>query len=244
MADTLALDEEGATARYEWHDVRRRIARVAECTAAANIFGSSIHRWQLEPPLSTAELCEIENQLHVRMPDDYRSFLLQCSRGGAGPHYGVFALRKVKGRWYWEDECLLNDLERLNEPFPHVEAFNPDDWVPEEPVEDDFESEEAYEEALDRWQKQRDEVVYNPKNTLGFLYLCDLGCALREGVVITGPARGGMWIDQMVDGAGFKPLTDDDFKPLTFAGWYAGWLDDVERQLGLVIKAEGKTSTV
>jgi len=238
MAHSLPLDTEHATTVHQWHDVRRRLTRVAECGSTANIFGSNGHQWHLEPPLSITELCEIENQLSVRLPDDYRSFLLQCSRGGAGPHYGIFPLRKANGRWHWEEDCPLNDLTRLNEPFPHIEACNPIDLAPEEPKKDNFRTEESYKKALGEWQKQWDEIVYNPNNATGFLYLSHIGCSLREGIVVTGPAKGLMWIDRMADRAGYKPLTDDDGKPLTFAGWYTRWLDGVEKQLRVVTKTE------
>jgi hypothetical protein len=84
--------------RADWPEVRERIAGLAAEPTASSIFGFEDHRCQLEPPLSATELAEIEAQIRVRLPSEYRSFLLEVSRGGAGPAYGLFTPRRVNGR--------------------------------------------------------------------------------------------------------------------------------------------------
>ena len=63
------------------------------------------------------------------------------------------------------------------------------------------------------------------------LYLCHLGCAYRETLVISGPARGQMWADDPTTDAGCRPLADDDGTPLGFTRWYRRWLDNSEAPL-------------
>nr|WP_221473771.1 SMI1/KNR4 family protein [Planomonospora venezuelensis] len=195
------------------------------------VFGSASHGWTLEPPLRADDLAEVEAQLRIELPSEYRSFLLQAGRGGAGPAYGIFPLRHVDGRWRWEgDGADLTDLDTLDQPFPHTEAFNPADGLPAPPDEEDFNSAEEFNAAEDAYWEQHDAVVHHTRHSIGLLYLCHLGCALREALVVSGPARGQMWADGTADDDGFRPLSADDGKPLGFARWYRRWLDAAEDQ--------------
>ncbi|MFB9544377.1 SMI1/KNR4 family protein [Micromonospora sagamiensis] len=210
----------------DWSDVPSRLARLAADPRAGEVFGAGSHGFVLEPPLAVAELAELEAQLRVELPAEYRSFLLAVGRGGAGPAYGLFPLRRVDERWRWEgDGADLTDLDTLDQPFGHIEAFNPADGLPPQPEEDDFDSPEALEAAEDAYQELYDSVVYDDAHSVGLLYLCHLGCALREALVVSGPARGQMWADDSADGGGFRPLHDADGTPLGFARWYRRWLE-------------------
>ncbi|BCJ44430.1 hypothetical protein GCM10010168_12440 [Actinoplanes ianthinogenes] len=69
----------------DWTDVRARVAALAAHPGGAEVFGGRLgHGWMLEPPLTAAELAEVEGQIGSELPGEYRSFLLQVSRGGAG----------------------------------------------------------------------------------------------------------------------------------------------------------------
>ncbi|TDD62185.1 SMI1/KNR4 family protein [Kribbella antibiotica] len=206
----------------DWSDVRERIEHLRRADRRRVVFGADEHTWQLEPPLGPDELADAETQLGVELPAEYRSFVLQVGRGGAGPAYGLFPVRRLAGRWQWDgDGAELTDLDTLDQPFPHVQAFNPADGTP---AREDFESDDAWVEAVDA-------IVYDPKHSIGLLYLCHLGCALRECLVITGPARGQMWADDTTEDKGFRPMYDEDRTPLGFARWYRRWLDAAERQV-------------
>ena len=214
-----------------WADIRQRLAGLAAAPTADEVFGSHGHEWILEPPLSQGELAELETQLSVELPGEYRSFLVTAGRGGAGPGYGLFPPRRVDGSWQWEgDGADLTVRETLAQPFPHTEAFNPADGFTDPPDEADFDSEEAFTEAEDAYWERHDAVVFAPEHAVGLLYLCHLGCALREVLVVSGPARGQMWADNTADDGGFRPLLDDDGTPLGFGRWYRRWLDAAETQ--------------
>ncbi|MEU1751540.1 SMI1/KNR4 family protein [Micromonospora matsumotoense] len=217
--------------RPDWSDVPARLARLAAAPGAVEVFGSSAHGWELEPPLTAEELAEVEAQLQVELPAEYRSFLLEAGRGGAGPAYGLFPVRRLDGRWQWEgDGADLTDLGALSRPFSHVEAFNPADGLPAHPDEDDYDSEEAFTAAQDAHWEQYERLVFAPEHSGGLLYLCHLGCALREALVVSGPARGLMWADDIAEGGGFRPLRDDDGTPVGFARWYRCWLEAAEEE--------------
>jgi hypothetical protein len=84
----------------------------------------------------------------------------------------------------------LTDLGTLAHPFPRVEAFNPADGLPDPPDGDDYDSPEAFNAAEDAYWEKHAQIVYQPEHSIGLLYLCHLGCALREALVVSGPARG------------------------------------------------------
>jgi hypothetical protein len=65
--------------------------------AAPDIFGASEHRFTLNAPRLEADVRVVEQQHAIRLPADYRRFLLEAGNGGAGPYYGVFPLESYKG---------------------------------------------------------------------------------------------------------------------------------------------------
>lgn len=215
----------------DWSDVPDRLARLSMHPSAGMVFGAIGHQWRREPPLTTDELAELESQLDVELPAEYRSFLLQVSRGGAGPAYGLFPVQRVDGRWRWEgDGADLTGLKTLSRPFPHTDSFNPADDLPDPPGEADFDSEAKFNEAEDAYWRQHEAVVFSPEHSIGLLYLCHLGCAYRETLVISGPARGQMWGDDTASDGGFLPLHEPDGSPTGFTRWYRGWLEQAEKQ--------------
>ncbi|MEU2615190.1 SMI1/KNR4 family protein [Micromonospora sp. NPDC007271] len=215
----------------DWSDVPGRLASLSTHPNADTVFGANRHQWRSEPPLTMDELAELESQLGVELPAEYRSFLLQVSRGGTGPAYGLFPVQRVDGRWRWEgDGADLTDLDTLSRPFPHTDAFNPADALPDPPTEEDFDSEAEFNEAEDAYWQQHEAVVFSPGHSIGLLYLCHLGCAYRNALVISGPARGQMWADDTAGDGGFRPLHESDGSPTGFTRWYRGWLEQAEEQ--------------
>ncbi|MFJ5121733.1 SMI1/KNR4 family protein [Kitasatospora sp. NPDC088548] len=70
-----------------WVGVRERVQTLAgaSVTGPRPVFGAIGHQFRLEPVLSPAELAELEAQIGVRLPQEYRTFLLTVGAGGAGP---------------------------------------------------------------------------------------------------------------------------------------------------------------
>ncbi len=96
-----------------WAGLRRRVEAAAAGPAGGEVFGAFGHRWLVEEPLTLGELAELEAQAGVRLPEEYRDFLLRVGAGGAGPAYGLFPVRRVRGNWRWEgDGADLADLSK------------------------------------------------------------------------------------------------------------------------------------
>ncbi|MFB4285089.1 hypothetical protein ACBJ59_58180 [Nonomuraea sp. MTCD27] len=68
----------------DWADVSERLSRLATAPGADAVFGAGGHGWTLEPPLKADDPADLETQLRVELPGEYRTFLLQAGRGGVG----------------------------------------------------------------------------------------------------------------------------------------------------------------
>ncbi|WP_437316467.1 HEAT repeat domain-containing protein [Sorangium sp. So ce385] len=141
---------------------------VAKLTAVRarglSCFGSHAHRFELQPPATEAEVAAFEAARRVRLPEDYRAFLLLAGHGGAGPHYGLMTL----ARW---DDARYEARDDLDAECPlHPDTLPPGQgWLEALlPGED---------EPMDRALR-------------GTLTLGTQGCSFYSQLVVTGPARG------------------------------------------------------
>lgn len=202
--------------------IRARLAELARLDPNFEIFGANSHRYQLAPPLSPADVASFEWRHGVRLPEDYRAFLLEVGSGGAGPYYGLYPLGGEN-----EGEAPTHP-ELLAAPFPHRRAFACEGLDVEEDAED-----EARLEAHDR-------EVFDNKWIAGTLTLCHEGCGMFDLLIVSGQARGSVWVDDRANGGGItpvEPLRDVppslDEVPFTrveaaqtpFLDWYEWWLD-------------------
>lgn len=206
---------------------------LAQVPAAQRLFGAFSHRFRLLDPLEPEELMELEEQLGVRLPEEYREFLLQVGAGGAGPAYGVFPVRKGQdGRWAWHgDGADMTLLHRLAEPFP-LTAPNSTALAAvyaECPEPEEFEDPAAYEKAYASWDDRLRALFWDESRHVGAIFLCDLGCASREWLVVSGPEAGHMWHDYRAEDYDMGQLQNADGTPSTFADWYLGWLEKASR---------------
>jgi hypothetical protein len=75
-----------------WQPIFGSLQRLAAADATVLRFGAATHRYRRGVPISESRLAEIEAAGQVRLPEDYRDFLLEFGDGGAGPYYGLVAL--------------------------------------------------------------------------------------------------------------------------------------------------------
>jgi hypothetical protein len=175
----------------------------------AQPFGSGSHGMRSNPPLAEEEVAAVEARLGVALPEEYRGFITRIGDGGAGPAYGLFTLDEALREARADAHPAL-----LATPFPHVEHYNPDT----DPALI------AFWRRADTGEVSDEEQDFQPiREGAGTLPLCDEGCGYLHLLVVTGPARGSMWIDSRVTDQGFAPLQ------VTFLEWYERWIDNVLR---------------
>jgi hypothetical protein len=140
-------------------DLEQRVSRIKNKIAERGL--------QLNPPASLGEVEFFEARSQVRLPEEYRRFLLEIGDGGGGPpEYGLMKLGQVpKDRGADAGEAL----EHLHRPFPLTRH-----WV----WEGDEDPKEELRQALNH----------------GRLHLGTDGCGMYWILIVTGPERGQVWL--------------------------------------------------
>lgn len=93
-------------------ELRELLQRAAQADRYLKQFGASTHKYQWNSPASQEDVEAFEQEIGVKLPDEYRKFLLQAGNGGAGPYYGLFSLDKVRSWLTW-------DIQPQREPWLH-----------------------------------------------------------------------------------------------------------------------------
>jgi hypothetical protein len=73
----------------------------------------------------------------------------------------------------------------------------------------------------------------DPKNEYGKIVIGEMGCGIMIDLVVMGPARGQVWIDDRTyEWGGLYPFDQfDNSAPLHFLDWYETWLDQLLNML-------------
>jgi len=144
-------------------------------------FGSTGHRYALNPPLAESEVAAFEARYGVSLPEEYRTFILEIGDGGAGPFYGIFRLDRsdLSAR---DGEDLLPGF--LAAEFPHTQAWN----------------------VLGDGSPEADEEYFDPAHIHGSLNLSHQGCGYMVRLVLNGAQRGTLWEDGRSSDAGVVPF--------------------------------------
>lgn len=226
-----------------WAGVRDRVLRLRDLPGEWR--GRSRAEWfALEPVLSVADMAALEGWLGMRLPEQYRSFLIEVAAGGAGPCGWVSTVRRhVSGGWCWGGHlpdiwpsynCYCEwelDPAALARPFPTWRMDHHDRAVlfGPPPFEENFTDPDAFQAAFDAWAAPVNAGFLAPERTDGAVEIAQRGCALSEWLILAGPAAGTIWHDDRADGADMAPARDRAGQPLTFHRWYLDWLESAER---------------
>jgi hypothetical protein len=134
---------------------------------------------QLNPRLKVAAVREFEKLYRVRLPKEYRDFIIHLGNGGIGPpDYGMYALGTTETQLQQFRRPEQQDLSHITDPFPFTKV-----WV--------WENGEVSLEGTD-------EQVCN-----GSILLGTDGCGMDWRLIVTGPDRGVPW---MISGEGIQPV--------------------------------------
>ena len=142
--------------------------------------------WRFGPPIERAQIQEFEAAHGIQLPEPYRSFLISKANGASGPP--TLGLLRLEQSVVAHGAGPAN--RSLADPFPLTEAWL---W-------------EGREEAPDQARLQA--VLSH-----GTLALGTDGDGMDYVLVVTGPARGQVW---MITGEGALPIASD------FARWMHG----------------------
>jgi hypothetical protein len=189
--------------------IRNAVAALAERDRALKHFGALGHRYRLNAQLSESEVTAFEQRHGIRLPEDYRGFLIRIGNGGAGPYYGVFKLGEMDGL---DDDKPWKEGEFvgiLREPWPHRSAWN----LPREEL---IVPDNAPDDRIDAAMEQLDRKYWAEAIVTGAFPICHHGCALRDWLVVTGPEAGQVWYDARVNREGLRPYERANGRRLTF----------------------------
>ena len=178
------------------------------------------HGFELNPVIAEDRVEAFEQGYSIRLPSEYRDFLVQIGNGGAGPYYGVFALGTVDDGFAVRDWKVNDNLVGdPSKPFRFEEAWNDTSNMPPEDFPE--ENEEEYWRRMEDFEKG----YWSAELMNGANPICHQGCALRIWLVVTGPQSGELWDDRRSEYEGIRPLRLADGSRATFGAWYSEWLE-------------------
>jgi len=195
--------------------IKAKLDALRQADPGCLVAGAMWHRHRMNPPIRAEELARFEEQEKASIPVVYARFLLKVGNGGIGPHEWLYHLQVSSASWL-RDALGWVDAEdgRLGQPFPHRSPFNPPLKIEEDPFEMDY--------------REHD----HPRHVQGSLILTQLTvrryvCQLL--LIVTGPERGNLWIDDRTRGRGIYPLRQQG--PYSFFAWYEQGLDFLLKRL-------------
>ncbi|MFW9930645.1 MAG: SMI1/KNR4 family protein, partial [Candidatus Thorarchaeota archaeon] len=166
---------------------------------------SAYHKYEKLPPLSLEEVAILEEKLQITLPEDFRAFITQVASGGAGPSYGLYSIRH-----------LINRIEKSGKL-----AFLSKEFVYSNDMKYEDVNHVSYSDGI-----SHDNLIYfSDRNTIipGSLTISNCGCAIEIILVLQGPEKGNIWIDE--GGYMISPGKSDDKKRITFTDYYLNWLN-------------------
>lgn len=236
-----------------WEQVQQKLHRLARQDTAFKAPCSSSHRYRLKPVATEAEVESVEGRYGVRLPDDYREYVLKLANGGAGPYHGIYPVGYYEylGEWHpWgEGPFAISPAT----PFALREAWNlPAAYMADTDADVPLEAKREAVECLARAgislpQPSGKVVGKNPftdepivetidvlitnaaySNDLmnGTIPIATQGCNLGVSLVVSGAERGSIWYDLRADSEGIVPASRPGSPRLTFSEWYDAWLND------------------
>jgi hypothetical protein len=226
----LAVDRRAVNTHVDWSGVRERVIAVEEAERRARGYEPSGYP-TFEPVLTPAEIAEVEAQLGVTLPDEYRTFLAEVGAGGPGPALHLTSLCRIDGTWGWLWDGGYHWLLDPSAPFVETE-----DWADQqiatlraagyEPTTRD-EDDDYLDDYRNVFGGAGDEAWYLERGR-GAILISDNGCGMTGWLIIVGPHRGELRDRDCATNPPFEPYVDSKGNRHTFHTWYLEWLEQRE----------------
>ena len=153
----------GKTGQPAW---AKRILKLLEQAKAKDPdlmrFGAYSHKYKLSAPVGEETVQKFEEQEGIRLPEEYRDFLMFVGNGGAGPYYGLYGVEAEKKELH---DSHGSRLYRVQEEPVIYPKMSDEDW--------------------ERVAGSEDRHPY-----VGVLPIGSQGCTLMTGLMLAGPYRG------------------------------------------------------
>lgn len=202
--------------------IRNKLTQLAILDTTKEVFGSESHQYQLKPCLQEAEIQAFEAKYNIRLPCEYRNFLLEAGNGGVGPGYGLYRLPTMECETEITAIPSKENENFISQPFPLKEAWNDLNLK----IKDIDSPNNPY---------------FDHKFVQGTITIANYGCGIYALLVVTGEQQGKIWIDDRTNDAGIYPASqnfcyyfhadepddqscDDDRQALSFYDWYDDWI--------------------
>lgn len=196
-----------------WRPVRESLRALADADPRFTRFGAAAHRYQPRPVLSERRVAELESSAGLRLPEDYRDFLLEVGDGGAGPYYGLAPLDQP------------SQLEVMRGVFS-PRGIEPLEIIPESSGKVALGAGAAAAPSERAGSEPRGDGGGGLSPLLlpwhGVALLSHLGCGYLAYLVLEGPHRGQVWLDL---GGNGEPRCIAPH----FIAFYTDWLTALER---------------
>lgn len=215
------MGKTGKTGQPAW---AKRILKLLEQAKAKDSdlvrFGADSHQYKLSPPASEETIQTFEEQEGIRLPEEYRDFLLFVGNGGAGPYYGLYGVKIQEKKFRGSHASRLYRVQ-------------------EEPVIYPKMSDEDWNRVADLEGRRKGEEV---EPYVGVLPIGSQGCTLMTGIMLAGPYRGQVvYYDEDFCGPPFF------VREKGFLAWYERWLREViagynDEEVGFGLNIDGTPS--
>lgn len=214
--------------------IKNKLKQLKGLDRSCSLFGSSKHRYQLNPTIPIEKVRQFELKHQITLPTDYVKFVTIIGNGGAGPFYGVEPLENslFDDLDYKRPDSLLNPAR----PFLHTEPWN----LTFEPTVDEDENEKEYERQLEAFE----ELYFDREQMNGVIAICNYGCAVSLNLVVNGQEYGNIWTDDRGSDNGIYPSRElGNEHRITFLNWYELWLDNSLKELDSTYPSFGAEDT-
>ena len=189
-----AIAQRLARVRRKLRDVQERARRG---DLRARVPCGTDHHYRVYPTLDEDSVDQFERRHNIRLPEDYRAFLLNIGNGGAGPYCGILPLEQ----WNLATGDLAARVPRPMKGF--LSSLSPLNKRAA------LQSEWTSELAPYEWHPFQGAITLNHQGSTFYTLL-----------IVAGESRGRI---VYVDTAGQPPYF---VRNTDFLGWYERWLDE------------------